>query len=409
MNGIFPPLSVEMRRRLDAIPELVDQVLPMPKRFRSGLPRDVAELSRLLTSGRGERNGSYLSEAPLLSAYLRYFLPWNVYRLARLLPALSLPLGAGGGVITDLGSGPLTLPIALWISRPDLRGIALEFRCLDRTAAVLDAGKKLFAALMGGDTKGGAAAPWTVKTVRASLGDPVRFPKANLVTAVNLFNELFWELPRRGRSSRGTLSAFAEKQARLLSALSLESGSVLVLEPGVPRCGEFVSLLRNALIAQGRLPLAPCVHAGPCPLPGTPGAASRSGKGDSRWCHFAFTTADAPAALLRLSETAGLPKERAVLSFLLSGPVNAAPAPEPAPAGLLPVRVVSDAFPLTGKGERPGHTALHGRYGCSPRGLGLVSGRTDGIETLESGAELRLAVKKPERRDGKSGALELEL
>jgi ribosomal protein RSM22 (predicted rRNA methylase) len=408
MKSIFPPLPVEMRRCLDAIPELVDQVLPIPKRFRSGLPRDVAELSRLLTSGRGERKGSYLSEAPLLSAYLRYFLPWNVYRLIRLLPALSLPLTAGGA-ITDLGSGPLTLPIALWISRPDLRGISLEFRCLDRAAAVLDAGKKIFAALINSDTKDGAAAPWTIKTVRASLGDPVRFPRANLVTAVNLFNELFWELPRAGHSSREeapALSVFAEKQARLLSTLCLESGSILVLEPGVPRCGEFISLLRDAMIALGRLPLAPCIHAGPCPLPGTP--ASRSGRGDSKWCHFAFTTADAPAALHRLSETAGLPKERAVLSFLFSGPVNAVPAPEPA-LSLLPVRVVSDAFPLTGEGKRPGHTALHGRYGCSPRGLVLVSGKKDGIETLESGTQLSLALKKPERRDGKSGALALEL
>ncbi|MDR2740138.1 MAG: rRNA methyltransferase [Treponema sp.] len=404
MKSIFPPLPVKMQRRLDAIPELVDQVLPIPKRFRSGLPRDVAELSRLLTSGRGERNGSYMSEAPLLSAYLRYFLPWNVYRLIRLLPALPLSLNAG--VITDLGSGPLTLPIALWISRPDLRSIPLEFRCMDRTAAVLDAGKKIFAALISGDTKDDAAAAWTIKTVRASLGDPVRFPKANLVTAVNLFNELFGELPRTGRSPQRALSIFAEKQARLLSALSLESGSILVLEPGVPRCGEFISLLRDALIAQGRLPLAPCTHADPCPLPGT--SASRSDKGDSKWCHFAFTTADAPAALRRLSETAGLPKERAVLSFLLSGPVNA-PAPESDPASLLTVRVVSDAFPLTGKEKRPGHAALHGRYGCSARGLVLVSGKKDGIEALESGAQLRLAMKKPERRDGKSGALELEL
>jgi hypothetical protein len=397
---------MEMRRHLDTLSGLADQVLPIPKRFRSGLPRDVAELSRLLTGGRGERKGSYLSDVPLLSAYLRYFLPWNVYRLIRLLPSLSLPLNAGGA-ITDLGSGPLTLPIALWISRPDLRSISLEFRCLDRTAAVLDAGKKIFAALISRDTKDGGAAPWTIKTVRASLGDPVHFPKANLVTAVNLFNELFWELPRRGRPSQGALSVFAEKQAQFLSALSLESGSILVLEPGVPRCGEFISLLRDALIALGRLPLAPCTHAGLCPLPGTP--ASRPGKGDSKWCHFAFTTADAPAGLHRLSEAAGLPKERAVLSFLFSGPVTTAPVPEPALTGLLPVQVVSDAFPLTGEGKRPGHTALHGRYGCSPRGLVLVSGKKDRIETLESGAQLSLGVKKPEGRDGKSGALTLEL
>ncbi|WP_010257751.1 small ribosomal subunit Rsm22 family protein [Treponema primitia] len=397
METLFPPLDPEIRRQVDSIPALVDQVLPIPKRFRSGLSRDVAELSRLLTSGRGERNDSYLNEAPLLSAYLRYFLPWNVYRLARLFPSLSLPLSAGDA-LTDLGSGPLTLPIALWISRPDLRQLPLEFRCLDRSGPALEAGKKIFAALTGSNTAANTGCPWTIKTIRASLGEPVRFSKAKLLTAVNLFNELFWKLP--GVSA---LSSFAEKQARILSSLTLESGSILALEPGVPRCGEFISLLRASLSAKGRLPLAPCPHAGPCPLPGIPAAASRSEKADTKWCHFAFTTTDAPAALHRLSEEARIPKERAVLSFLLAGPVNAAAAsaPEPVHSDSLPVRVISDPFPLTG--------TLYGRYGCSARGLVLVSGKRGGVETLESGTQVTLTATTPEKRDGKSGALVLGL
>ncbi|MFP3043768.1 rRNA methyltransferase [Treponema primitia] len=404
METLFPPLSVEIRRQVDSIPALVDQVLPIPKRFRSGLSRDVAELSRLLTSGRGERNDSYLNEAPLLSAYLRYFLPWNVYRLARLFPSLPLPLAAGDA-LTDLGSGPLTLPIALWISRPDLRQLPLEFRCLDRSGPALEAGKKIFTALTSSNTAANTSCPWTIKTIRASLGEPVRFSKAKLLTAVNLFNELFWKLP--GVSA---LASFTEKQARILSPLTLESGSILALEPGVPRCGEFISLLRASLSAKGRLPLSPCPHTGPCPLPGIP-AASRSEKADTKWCHFAFTTTDAPAALHRLSEAAGIPKERAVLSFLLAGPVNAAlaPASEPAPQDSLPVRVISDPFPLTGEGKRNGPAALHGRYGCSVRGLVLVSGKRDGVETLESGTQVTLTATTPEKRDGKSGALVLGL
>ncbi|GHV33246.1 hypothetical protein AGMMS4952_24940 [Spirochaetia bacterium] len=402
MENLFPPLAGEIRRHVDAIPSLVDRVLPIPKRFRSGLPRDVAELSRLLTSGRGERNETYLSEGPLLSAYLRYFLPWNIYRLARLLPSLSLPLSAGAA-LTDLGSGPLTLPIALWISRPDLRNVPLEFHCMDRTGAVLDAGKKLFAALVHSDTD---VCPWIIKTIKASLGEPIRFPKANLVTAVNLFNELFWKLPRTGHGVHGSssLQTFTEKQPRFLSSLSLDSGSILVLEPGIPRCGEFISLLRESFTAKGRLPLAPCPHGGPCPLPGGPAG--------SKWCHFAFDTFDAPAGLHRLSEAAGIPKERAVLSFLLAGPV--VPAPEPAPKDALAVRVISDAFPLKSEGKRPAQAALYGRYGCSGRGLALVTGKRGDVEGLESGALETFAEKAfkengaPGRRDGKSGALIVE-
>ncbi|GHV78699.1 hypothetical protein AGMMS49944_04900 [Spirochaetia bacterium] len=399
MEHLFPPLTAEIRRYVDAIPALVDTVFPIPKRFRSGLSRDVAELSRLLTSAQGERNESYLGTRPLLSAYLRYFLPWNIYRLARLLPSLSLPLSANASnghaaSITDLGSGPLTLPIALWISRPDLRGVPLEFHCLDRTGAALDAGKSLFAALVYKDIS--TACPWTIKTIKASLGEPIRFPKADLVTAVNLFNELFRKLPRTG-----SLSAFTEKQTHLLSSLALDSGSILVLEPGVPRCGEFISLLRTAFTAKGRLPLSPCPHGGPCPMPGS-----------SKWCHFAFDTADAPAGLHRLSEAAGIPKERAVLSFLLAGPAVPAAAPgvpaaSAAPKDALPVRLISDAFPLTGEGKRPAPTSLHGRYGCSARGLVLVTGKRGEVEGLESGA--LETFEAGSRRDGKSGALVLEL
>ena len=78
---LFALLPPETRRLMDGIPALIEKTFPLPGRFRSALPSDVAELSRLLTSGRGERGLSYLGRPNLLSAYLRYFLPWNLYRL----------------------------------------------------------------------------------------------------------------------------------------------------------------------------------------------------------------------------------------------------------------------------------------------------------------------------------------
>jgi hypothetical protein len=396
MEELFPPLTEESRRLMDRLLEGVERTFPIPGRFRSALIPNVAELSRLLTSGRGERRESYLGSDPLLAAYLRYFLPWNVYRLARLLPSLDLSLGAGASV-TDLGSGPLTFPMALWISRPDLRALPLEFRCLDRAAPALRAGKLLFEALVGKDS------PWKIRTIHASLGDPIRFPRAGLVSAVNLFNELFWKLPR---TDHGSLSAFAERQARLLSSLCLETGSVLVLEPGVPRCGEFLSLLRGAFAAKGRFPRAPCDHAGPCPLPGLSPAAPGGSGPEAKWCHFAFDTADAPPGLRRLSEAALIPKERSALSFLLTGPLANAPtaalsptAGPPEAAGALRARVISDAFPL----DRG-----FGRYACSIRGLALARGTKEAMEELRSGTLKTFAVMTPEQRDRKSGALLIE-
>ncbi|GAB1481905.1 hypothetical protein MASR2M78_07200 [Treponema sp.] len=176
-NFLFPHPDKELQGSLDAFLDLIEKTQPLPGRFRSQLPRDVADLSHSLTDQRSDRDDGYLGKPAQLSAYLRYFLPWNLYRLVRLLPSLPLNL-KDGDAITDLGSGPLTVPIALWLSRPELRSLHLEFRCLDRTGKVLEAGNKLFAALVVGTNS-----PWKIRTIRGSLGARIDGPKAALVTA----------------------------------------------------------------------------------------------------------------------------------------------------------------------------------------------------------------------------------
>jgi hypothetical protein len=311
----------------------------------------------------------------------------------------------------DLGSGPLTLPAALWIARPELRNLSLEFRCVDQAGAALDAGKRLFAALSGQDRPGDGGTPWSIKTIRASLGDKSRGPgfsgsPAALVSAVNFFNELYEHIPHRDSTG---LRRFADRQARMLSSLSGEKGSLLILEPGTPRSGEFTAALRAALMDRGRFPAAPCPHAGACPCPGGQNAATRPG-GKGRWCHFAFDTTDAAPALLKLSAAAGIPKERAALSFLYSGPALSAgdaagngKAPGTAPA--LPVRIISDPFPVHDHGKDRG---AFGRYGCCEKGLTLIRGRRTRMERYESGTLAAFRVSGAEPRDPKSGALVIE-
>jgi hypothetical protein len=382
--NLFPSLPPETRRLLDDIPALIDRTFPLPARFRSRLPADVAELSRLLTSGRAERALSYLGRPNLLSAYLRYFLPWNLYRLCRLLPALDIPLAAGGTAL-DLGSGPLTLTAALWISRPELRGLPLEFRCVDISGPALEAGKTFFAALAG------SGCPWKIHTVKSGVGGRAVQPekitggkRAALVCAVNVLNEMYGGL---FYGDSAGLAQGAENAARLLDAFAAPSASILVVEPGVPRSGEFISRLRSALLERNRPPVSPCPHCLSCPMPG---GAGRAGK--NRWCHFAFETEDAPKALRKLSRDAGIPKERAVLSFLLAG---SGAAGKESPANAL--RIVSDSFPLPGKRA--------GRYGCSARGLGLSAGDENVMRNTPSGTLVNAVFSKPEQRDSKSGAL----
>jgi hypothetical protein len=430
---LFPAAGPELRRDLEALLPLVEKTFPVPARFRRGLPADVAELSRLLTSGRGERSPLYLNRPPMLSAYLRYFLPWNLYRLCRLLPALELPLAAGDRVL-DLGAGPLTLPIALWLCRPEFRSLPLEFHCQDLSRAALDAGKKLFASLSGGG-------PWTITiSCRHGLRDPAGAGEgAALVAAINIYNEIFQSI---SPGDEGGLYRLAETQGALLASRAGKNGRILIVEPGIPRSGQFIALLRGVLASLGRPPLAPCPHDGPCPFPGSakaggpwkaphgpprrfpgpggpPAAENPGARSAAKWCHFAFGTQDAPAALRRLSTAAGLPKERATLSFLLAGPSPARtdqtnpadqtdkgaqkPAsapPLPGAQGPFPVRLISDPFPLSA----PQDSREWGRYGCAREGIALVRGQRALVESLSPGALIQAALFT-ERRDPKSGAL----
>lgn len=386
MMDLFPPLNEQARQDLEQLLPLIDRLFPLPGRFRARLPRDVAELSRQLTSERPRREAGYLGQKALLSAYLRYFLPWNVFRLGRLLPSLNLQFEAQDA-ITDIGSGPLTLPITLWVCRPDLRDLPLEFRCLDRTGAILEAGKRILQAL---------PSRWKVRTIRGSLGERIEGKPARLVTAINVFNELFWE-------EHNGPQLVAERYASLLSALAEDRGSILIVEPGIPRSGEFISAMRTQLLLLGRPPLAPCTHSTACPLPG--------GQRGARWCHFAFETDEAPETLHRLSRAAGLPKERATVSFLLAGPsatgalqagappvMGKHPPEQPKPAKL-PVRILSDPFPV-GEGVRK----ETGRYGCCERGLLLLRGPAGKMLPLKSGMEIMVPVKDVSSlRDTKTG------
>jgi hypothetical protein len=413
---LFSGLDGPARGDLEALPSLIEKVFPVPARFRRTLPSDVAELSRLLTSARGERTLAYLNQPPLLSAYLRYFLPWNVYRLCRLLPSLDLPL-APGDTIVDLGSGPLSFPIALWFCRREFRAIPLKFRCLDHSKAALEAGRKLFAALV--SAAPGGDLPWVIQTIHGDLNqDAARAGPRNtagpgngadgngaaLVTALNLYNELFQSIsPGDDEGQR----RFVKSQAALLARLAAGRGRILVLEPGIPPSGRFITLLRESLIGLGCPPLSPCVHALACPFPAAKRGGVRGGKvSDGKWCHFAFDTEDAPAALRRLSAAAGIPKERATLSFLLAGPRQGGglPGPEedgsraksgqPSASVEAVLRVISSPFPV---GQ------AWGRYACGEKGMALIRGEKHRIESPESGTLVQAAFTG--ERDSKSGAL----
>ena len=306
--------------------KLRESLRPKAAHFKN-LPFDIAALSNILTEERVQLARPYWSEARYLAAYLWYFLPWNLVRLAPLLTNLPLNITPGYKIL-DLGSGPLTFPIALWLARPDLRNTPIHFICTDAHLPPMQAGNIIFASIRGENC------PWQIELKKADLKDalgqfkqknqgssgvvtsevsPLPSPKpaeptsantanptatqVDLIVACNVFNEL--KRPRdvsmplflknimhgmRGAMPIGTPNAklttkpqnkaeqeLLQKQeaqlAQVTQVTSKKSGpALLIVEPGNRLGGKIITMLRHAGQEMGLNPASPCPHNGVCPM-----------------------------------------------------------------------------------------------------------------------------------------------
>ena len=387
--------------------DIVEEVAPLPGGRRKDIRRDVLELWRELTSEKSTRQPDYIGEPAKLAAYLRYFLPWNVARLVPLLAGLDLGLKPGYAVL-DIGSGPLTVPIALWIARPDLRAMELRVECMDRVRRAMEIGIGLLEGLA---LRSGQALSWKLSIRKESFSITDAAPRGDfaLVTAANVFNESFWRI-------KGSLSDRADMLASSLGARAAAGGRIFIVEPGDPRSGAMLSALRESVILRGGEPIAPCPHRAACPMAGAflssafrdsdedgrdagkrlAKAVTAKGRSKAPWCHFVIDPGAAPVRLVAFSETAGLPKDRLIASWLLLRPVadeKDANAQTPSRS----VRLVSDAFRLVEGGL--------GRYACTRTGYSLAK---DSLADLPSGTLAVLDGPVPSsstERDPKSNAV----
>ena len=138
-------LSKAQLQTIENFDKIIQSVRPLNSRQMQSLPDNIAALSHQLTDERGSRRLGYMNENVQLSAYVRYFTWWNLVRLTRLfsnLPAEVFP--SEDCACLDLGSSPLTLVTALWISRPELRNKNLTWYCLDLSQAALTLGEELY-------------------------------------------------------------------------------------------------------------------------------------------------------------------------------------------------------------------------------------------------------------------------
>ena len=376
---------------LEALPAIFDEVVPLNQRHRLELGRTIRLLWEDLTSEREHRTAEYLGSPAYYSSYVRYFLPWNILRLASILGEMPLSLKAGS-VVTDIGSGPLSLPIALYVARPDLRGLPLTVYCADKTERILKVGQTIFESLCA--KLSGSLPPWKIVLLRQPFG--TRLPeKADLITAANVFNEFFWK-------SKAPLGARAALTAEQIIDNLNDEGSVFFMEPGDPRSGSFMSAMRAAFLAAGARPVSPCPHSRSCPMPGvfhgleSPLTESSPKEKSGRlgnvvmpkrrdkypWCHFTVGTESAPGWLKKLSDEAGLPKEKLVFSYLLVALPGGATDPKTPDLA----RIVSEAFPLPDRKT--------GRYACSAEGYTLIRYDSDRF-SFSSGDLVRLPAAIP--------------
>lgn len=408
MQELFPPLTPEARRLLSLFPEALQAVLPLTASHRRQLPLAIEELSTKLTSERGVAALPYWTAPRFTSAYLWYFLPWNILRMTRLLATLDIPaptpMAVRKGeealprVLADVGSGPLSFPLALWLAKPEWREIPLTLLCLDVAPHPMELGHKLLMQLAGPDS------PWRVITARASVDSLSReLTKVRgvpwLITGANVLNELKARPRSQDEGVEERLEGLVEQFSKILHAVPTKDARALLIEPGTRLGGKTMLTLRDAAQEQGLMPCSPCPHMEDCPL-----RISRT------WCHFTFDVDGAPAWLRELSEAARLRKDALSLSFLMLRPgeglrENAEDAPAhritPQQKSALPPqgRIISAPFLVPGVNG-------YARYACTEQGLlllpragGLPSGALVNLRPPQGGTALR---------DKKSGALIVE-
>lgn len=382
INSQFDLDSVpaDAKKILEDFDSIVQGVRPLNSKQLQQLPDNIRNLSHQLTDQRSERRLGYMNENVQLSSYVRYYTWWNLVRLTRLfsnLPEDCFPQEKC--ICLDAGSGPLTVVTALWLARPELRKLDLTWYCLDVSSNSMAFGEDVYlsvAAKLTGNT-------WKIIRVKGPFGTFIK-EKADFITCANMLNELdqAGDMPPEYQSKKyfEQFKAYASVKAKFL-----------LIEPGVPKAARTLSLLRERFIKDSKIIKAPCPHAQDCPMNGFKAYTGSQNK----WCNFAFSTDSAPEKLLKLSERAKLPKERATLTYLAVVPGVNAESEKKNKDVLL--RIASDSFKIPG--------AKSGFYACSCLGLTLVKLMTD--EKITSGDLLKVELKHEAAQlpqDQKSGA-----
>ena len=176
----------ESKHIIDHFDDIVSSVRSLSGKQKVALYGKIKNLSHQLTDDRGSRRLGYMNEAASISAYISYFMWWNLVRMTRLFA--NLPKSAFESlahsekpVALDVGSGTLTVVIALWLARPELRSKKINWYCLDLSQTALSAGEDLYLAIAAKTIKGESlplAPAGTPSSATPSAGTPRNAPNS---------------------------------------------------------------------------------------------------------------------------------------------------------------------------------------------------------------------------------------
>ena len=387
IEKMFKSLEKNENSILENFDDILQNIKPLSSKQLYQLPNLIKELSHQLTDERSSRHNGYMNQTVMLTAYSRYFMWWNLFRLTnhfRGFPKNCFDFLKDDDYCLDLGSGPLTIPVALWLSRPELRKKKLTWYCTDISQTALSLGEEIYLSVMAKTLANETETqPWKIIRVKGELGTEIR-NKASFVTCANMFNELYYDTAK-------PLEEQAKKYTNTLISYATEKSMILVVEPAFPRSSRFISLTRDALIRKKFSIISPCPHTKECCMDGRKGG---------KWCHFVLDTSFAPKKLHKLSDKAGLPKDRASLSFVFAQNFEEIQNDE------LKIRVVSDMIKLPQNAT--------GRYACSRLGLTLVKSNFASSKKFDSGSlisteEATNKIESSAKIDTKSGAKIIEV
>ncbi|MBH1989537.1 MAG: hypothetical protein I8H72_05915, partial [Myxococcaceae bacterium] len=298
----------------------------------SDLIPDIRLLWKALNTERADSLAGYFRKPALRRAYLGYYLPLYVSKIASLLE--SLPISWEKPSILDLGAGPLS---ATWAAQR-VYGQLGECMAVDREIGAMRSGFEFVEELTGQRTP--------VRLVQANLKGPTYFWKPSFKPDLVIMAHVLNEFGSGARHLEAKLSLIESAMALLGS-----QGVLLIVEPAARVMARDLMALRDQIMAQGEYRiLAPCPQIDRCPL-----LVNRE-----NWCHRELKV-ERSAELKKVDQTIGFDREFLKCSYLVL-------ARRDYEQKASHERVVSGL--MTAKG-------IHRRYVCTPEGLLTAAERVE--------------------------------